>query len=309
MPILTFISGYFHTGATMKMTKFWRALLPMIGLLAAACAHVPSPEADGEARLRAMTYNIRLDLASDGLNAWPERRELVRDLIRREAPAILGMQEVMLHQKLYLEQTLPAYSFIGAGRDDGKDAGEFSPLAWRNDLFEPIESGTFWLSPTPNIPGKGWDAAYPRIATWAILERRNGGGKLRVLNTHFDHVGKNAQANAARLISQWVNTGPGADLPTIVLGDLNSGPESEPYALLAAGPLIDSRSASRSEPYGPPGTLTGFDISQNAYAPIDHIFVSPTIEVDKYAVITQHWGGRLPSDHYPVLVQLKMPEH
>ena len=106
--------------------------------------HAPTVKTEREAQLDVMTYNIRLDLASDGPNAWSERRTLVRDLIRYEAPAILAMQEVLLPQKRYLEKTLPAYSFIGVGRDDGEEAGEFSPLAWRRDMFEMTDSGTFW---------------------------------------------------------------------------------------------------------------------------------------------------------------------
>lgn len=259
-----------------------------------------------DTEFRAMTFNIRLDTASAGTNAWPGRRELVRDLIRHEAPAVLGMQEVLLHQKRYLEDALPEYTFIGVGRDDGATAGEFSPLAWRTDLFDPVQSGTFWLSPTPNVPGKGWDAAYPRIVTWAILQRRDGGGTLRVLNTHFDHVGISARANSAQLIAEWVNAGTGAGLPTIVLGDFNADPGSEPYTILTGGTLIDSRNASEAMPYGPPGTFTGFEIWRSASAPIDHIFVTPDIAVIRYAVVTQHWGGRLPSDHYPVVVDLEL---
>ena len=292
----------------MQMTRLYAALVLIGMLLIAGCMHAPTAKTEREAQLDVMTYNIRLDLASDGPNAWSERRTLVRDLIRYEAPAILGMQEVLLPQKRYLEKTLPAYSFIGVGRDDGEEAGEFSPLAWRRDMFEMTDSGTFWLSPTPDVPGKGWDAAYPRIAAWAILERRDGRGKLRVLNTHFDHVGAAAKVNAAKLISHWINAGPGKGLPTIVMGDFNSDPDSEAYQVLTSGPLVDSRSASIAPPYGPPGTFTGFDIAQNAGMPIDHIFLSPDILVDRYAVITQHWGGRLPSDHYPVSVVLRPPD-
>ncbi len=291
------------------MTKFLTALVLLIVPVLAGCAHIPSHRPGSDPLLGAMTYNIRLDLASDGPNAWPERREMVRDLIRHEAPAILGLQEVLLHQKSYLEAALPDYSFIGVGRDNGEAAGEFSPLAWRSNLFELVDSGTFWLSPTPEIPGKGWDAAYPRIATWAILKRRGGAGKLRILNTHFDHVGAIAQANAARLVLKWVDSGAGAGLPTIVMGDLNSEATSEAYAILASVLLMDSRNVSIAPPYGPPGTFTGFDISQNAPLPIDHVFVSPDIEVQEYAVVTQQWEGRLPSDHYPVLVQLRLPEN
>ena len=283
-----------------------RLLALIAALVLSACAHV-APSSDAALQVRAMTYNIRLDLASDGANAWPYRKDMVAALIRHEAPDLLGMQEVVLNQKRDLEAALPGYAMAGVGRDDGKDAGEFSPLAWRRDRFELIRSGTFWLSPTPDRPGKGWDAAYPRIATWAELRDLRTGNVIRVLNTHFDHVGEVARANSAAMIAEWVESGPGAGSPTVVMGDFNAMPDSEPYRRLAdtaASGLVDTRTISRAPPYGPPGTFNAFDISSNAAAPIDHLFVTGGFAVDGYAVITQHWGGRLPSDHYPVLVVL-----
>lgn len=301
--------GFSRSDARKAMTRPLRTLVLLFALLTVGCAHVPVPGGPIDTKLGAMTFNIRLDIASDGPNAWPDRRELVRDLIRHEAPAILGMQEVLLHQKRYLKEVLPEYTFIGAGRDDGAAAGEFSPLAWRSDLFDLVESGTFWLSPTPDVPGKGWDAAYPRIATWAILLRREGGGKLRVLNTHFDNAGISSRNNSARLIRDWVITGTGADLPTIVLGDFNADPGSEAYTTLTGGPLTDSRDVSQADPYGPKGTFTGFDITQGSTSPIDHILLTPDVRVVSHAVVTQHWAGRLPSDHYPVVVQFLLPRN
>src|SRR3546814_10616074 len=109
-----------------------------------------------------MTYNIRLDCASDGDNAWPHRRSALIALVAYQAPDLVGMQEVLQHQKQAVEADLPAYQFVGVARDDGKDKGEFSPLGFRRDRFALVGSGTFWLSPTPDVPSKGWDAALPR---------------------------------------------------------------------------------------------------------------------------------------------------
>lgn len=287
--------------------RCWIAAL--LALLVCACAHHPPPASHSEAApIRVMTFNIRLDLGSDGANAWPNRKALVAALIRHEAPDLLGMQEVLLGQKHDLEATLPGYGMVGVGRDDGREAGEFSPLAFRRDRFKLLESGTFWLSETPDRPGKGWDAAYPRIASWAILSDRYTGMTIRVLNTHFDHAGELARASSAAQIAQWVESGPGAGSPTVVMGDFNAMPDSEPYSRLADAPisgLVDTRRLSRAPLYGPPGTFNGFDIASNAAGPIDHIFVSGGFAVDRHAVITQHWGGRLPSDHYPVLAVLR----
>lgn len=277
-----------------------------LGTFLAGCAHWPDPAGAAAPSARVMTYNIRLDLASDGDNSWSHRKDLVAQLIRHEAPDIFGTQEVLPNQRRDLEQALPGYTFVGVGRDDGAKAGEASPLAWRSDRYEAVASDTFWLSETPSQPGKGWDAAYPRIATWAILKDRANGAELRVLNTHFDQVGQEARRNAARQILDWVENGPGADLPTIVCGDFNSTLDSEPYRILSAGHLIDGRVATRAPPYGPRGTFNGWQVDSDAESPIDHIFVSPGVAVSRYAVITQHWGGRLPSDHYPVMVELEI---
>ncbi len=280
-------------------------LLKLVACLAAIFAASAAPAADRGDAVRAMTYNIRLDIASDGPNAWPHRKELVAALIRHEDPDVLGMQEVLLRQKQDLEQALPGYAIVGDGRDGG-DKGEFSPLAYRRERFELIDSGTFWLSETPSVPGKGWDAAYPRIATWALLRDRTDGRLMRVINTHFDHVGRIARHQSALMLSNWLAMGEWSDLPTILMGDLNSGPEEDGYRLLAREEtgLRDARLVTSTPPYGPPGTFNAWKIDSNAPAPIDHIFLSGDWSASGYAVVTQHWGGRLPSDHYPVVVDL-----
>lgn len=257
--------------------------------------------------LRAMTYNIRLDLASDGANAWPHRKEMVAALIRREAPDLLGMQEMLAGQKRDLKKALPEYQLVGVARDDGREKGEYSSLAFRRTRFALLDSGTFWLSETPSVPSKGWDAAYPRIATWAVLRDRRSHRQIRVVNTHFDHVGVVARRETAVQLLRWLGKGTRAGLPTILMGDFNSTPDDPGYRLLAdtkTSRLRDARLASQTPAYGPPGTFNAFKFDSDAPAPIDHIFVAKQFAVEDYAVITQHWGGRLPSDHYPVAVDL-----
>jgi endonuclease/exonuclease/phosphatase family metal-dependent hydrolase len=285
-----------------------RAVLALaLSLLLAACAHFGGTPTEPTQPLRAMTFNIRLDLASDGANAWPNRKTMVAELIRHEAPALLGMQEVLLHQKRDLEAALPGYAFVGAARDDGAEKGEFSPLAFRRDRFDLLDSGTFWLSPTPAQPGKAWDAAYPRIATWALLRERGSGRRLAVLNTHFDHVGTAARLNSAAMIADWSRERLTGGDAVIVLGDFNAAPSSEPIQLLAdpaRSGLRMARSVSATPPYGPPGTFTAFKIDADPSEPIDHVLVSEHFDVLGIATVTQHWGGRLPSDHYPVVADL-----
>lgn len=281
----------------------------LVVVLASACAHAPVTESDAAFSIRAMTYNVRLDTASDGANAWPHRKQLVAALIRHEAPDIIGLQEVLLVQRNDLAESLQGYSMIGVGRDDGKEAGEFAPLGWRSAIFSLVDHGTFWLSTTPDRPSTGWDAALPRLATWAVLRHNRTGRDIRVLNTHFDHVGTQAREEAARMIAAWVADGEAAGSPTIVLGDFNVPTESPPYRALVGGTarsLRDARRISATEPYGPPGTFTGWAIDRDAPAPIDHIFVTGDWVVQRHWVSTQHWGGRLPSDHYPVMADLEL---
>lgn len=278
-----------------------RLTIVLLSLSIVSCAHVSAVPRIVQTRV--MTYNIRLDLASDEGNAWPNRRHLVLSLISREAPDILGLQEVLLSQKKDLERALGDYTLVGSARDDGREAGEFSPVAFLHHRYDVLDSGTFWLSPTPSVPGKGWDAANPRVATWVALRDRQSGHRLRILNTHFDHVGQVARRQSAKMVVDWVRDGARAGLPTVVLGDFNATPQSDPYQVLTSG-LADARLLSRTPPYGPPGTFNGFRIDSEDDAPIDHIFVSRGWQVNAYAVLTQHWGGRLPSDHYPVLVTL-----
>ena len=286
-------------------------MLAGLGLAAvlSACAHTASVADRAPDRLRAMTFNIRLDTASDGANAWPYRQDIVGQTIVYYEPDVIGFQEVLLNQKQDLEAALPTYRFAGVARDDGRTKGEFSLLAWKPARFDAVDSGTFWLSPTPDTPSKGWDAALPRIATWALLQDRGTGQRIRVLNTHFDHVGEEARRESAGQIAAWATRHRDAGEAVLVMGDFNAAPSSKPIQIIAdpaRSGLVDTRTISQSQPYGPTGTFTGFDITRNADEPIDHIFVSEGLGVIRHATITQHWGGRLPSDHYPVLADIEL---
>jgi endonuclease/exonuclease/phosphatase family metal-dependent hydrolase len=258
-------------------------------------------------RFSAMTYNIRLDLVSDGDNAWPHRRGAVTGLIAYYAPDLVGLQEVLLHQKQAVEADLPGYAFVGAARDDGQAKGEFSPLGFRRDRFALVASGTFWLSPTPDMPSKGWDAALPRIASWARLKDKGSRLTLLAVNTHFDHVGTAARLESARQLRRWIGANRKRGETVVLMGDFNSMADGAAYtAIIEAGTdaLHDTLTISRTPHFGPLGTFTGFKIDEVAASPIDHIFVSDGVAVLRHATLTQQTGGKLPSDHYPVLADL-----
>lgn len=276
-------------------------------ILLAALFALPAAAKERADRYSAMTYNIRLDVASDGDNAWPQRRSTLTGLIAYYAPDLVGMQEVLPHQKQAVEADLPAYHFVGVARDDGRDKGEYSPLGFRRDRFALIASGTFWLSPTPEVPGKGWDAAYPRIASWARLKDKAAKRSLLIVNTHMDHVGMIARLEGARQIRRWIASQRKAGETLVLMGDFNSPTNSPAYAAIVepgAGALRDTLTISRTPHFGPLGTFTAFKIAQVEPAPIDHIFVSDDVTVLRHATLTQQIGGKLPSDHYPVLADL-----
>lgn len=258
--------------------------------------------------VRAMTYNIRLDIASDGDNRWDNRRALVAGQMRLFAPDIFGMQEVQPNQLSHVKADLPGYAIIGGGRDNGSDKGEASPLGLRKDRWTLLSSGQFWLSPTPDKPGKAWDADYPRVATWAHVKARSGTKRMLVVNTHFDHVGKQARLESARQLSNWIAANRGKQEYVVLMGDFNTSADSPPLMLLkqegAPSTLRDSRDVSASPPFGPSGSFTGFDYARREDKAIDHILIGPDIAVSQHSIVEQTVGGRLPSDHWPVVADL-----
>lgn len=250
-----------------------------------------------------MTYNIRLSLKSDGPNAWDNRKENVAGQILFYEPDIFGIQEGLPEQVDYLDSALQDYSFIGVGRDDGARKGEFSAIYFRTDKFKLLQSGTFWLSPTPDKPSKGWDAAYPRVCTYGQFQDQKSREKFWVFNTHFDHVGDKARKEAAKLILKKMGSLNHEGLPVILSGDLNLTPDQAPIQMLAAE-MQDSRLASKMPPFGPVGTWNGFDFNSPLDRRIDYIFVSMDVKVNKYAVLTDSRDQKFYSDHLPVFVEV-----
>lgn len=254
-----------------------------------------------------MTYNIRLDLDSDGVNRWSNRREQFIGQIRLMRPAILGLQEVVAGQKADLERAMPGYTFLGVARDDGKSAGEFSNLAVDRNVFQVRSSGTFWLSPTPNVPSKGWDAAYRRIATWAHLSRKSDGNRFLALNTHLDNEGQTARLESARQIIRWLATNRKPGEKVLVTGDLNTEPGTPPLQELTSPGLglRDAAMISKTPAVGPAGTWNDFQALPKESARIDFVLVDPVIEVEQYGVLAWHGqGNRTASDHFPVVADL-----
>lgn len=280
----------------------------MAFLAVAAGGEGPLLSGTCERPILAMTYNIRLDTSADGQNSWKHRKNLLIGQIKTLRPEILGMQEVLPNQREDMASALPQYSFVGGGRDDGKMAGEASPLAIDRRHFQILSSGTFWLSLTPDIPSLGWDAGFKRIVTWAHLEDKDG-TRLLAINTHWDHQGAVARRESGRLILEWLDRNLKKNEQVIVMGDLNAeSSEISVAQLLERGALRDTRTASASPSTGGAISFNGFEPIPKSGKLIDHIFVSEKIIVKAHNVVAQHENGRVPSDHFPVAALLDLPE-
>ncbi len=254
-----------------------------------------------KAPIRLMSYNIRLNIASDGLNAWPHRKDNVKALVRFYDTDILCVQEALPDQFDDLLAESP-FEAVGVGRDDGQRKGEFSAIYFNKTRFKKLDGGTFWLSETPEVPSKGWDAALNRICTWVKLYDRVQRKAFVVFNTHYDHVGVQARIQSALLIKKKIQE-IAPKLPVVFSGDLNVTPETEAIATIASF-LKDSREVSKEPPYGPTGTFNAFDFNSSLKDRIDYVFVNDGFRVMKHAVLSDSKDRRYYSDHLPVLVHL-----
>lgn len=255
--------------------------------------------------IKLMTYNIRMDNPKDGENAWPNRKENFVNQILFYAPDVLGIQEGLEHQVLYLDNHLKTYKYVGIGRGDAKEkgVGEYSAIFYNIQNFKEQKSGTFWLSETPDKPSRGWDASLNRICTYILLKNKESGQKFWVFNTHFDHRGVEARKRSTELIIKKIEAINKDKLPVFLMGDFNLQPEEEPIQFLAKQ-LNDSKAISQLPPYGPVGTYNGFDACKNVNKRIDYVFTSKdNIAVIKYAVIADVDDVRYPSDHFPVFIE------
>lgn len=252
-----------------------------------------------------MSFNIRLNTATDGQNAWPHRKDKVASQILFHDVQILGVQEALPDQMIDLKLLLKKYKHVGGGRDDGKDKGEYSAIFYDTTKLTVLKTETFWLSETPTVPGsKSWDAAITRIVTWAKFRDKKSGKQFFVFNTHFDHMGKIARKESALLLLKKIKEIAGTS-PVIVTGDFNSNSLEEPIRILREfenpDHLTDTRDITATPHYGPDGTFNGFrskEVDDNA---IDFIFVKGKWKVLSHATISQTWGGRFASDHFAIL--------
>jgi endonuclease/exonuclease/phosphatase family metal-dependent hydrolase len=253
-----------------------------------------------------ITYNIRFDNPDDGQNRWDVRKENLVGLLREYNPDIFGIQEGLLRQVKYIDSALTDYGYIGKGRDDGMDAGEFCAVFFKKSEFQLLRQGLFWLSETPDIPSKGWDAAFNRICVYGLFEYTSTRHRFLVFNTHLDHMGVTAREKSIELIMEKAEALNTDQVPVVILGDFNLEPGDPAFKNLL-NLYMDSRSACTGEISGPMGTYNAFRFDLPVTQRIDYVFISKgKSEVKKYLVIADSNDGLYPSDHCPVFVAVKL---
>lgn len=273
------------------------------GAQGAATANRPLPTAN-RPLLTLMTFNIRFDNPGDGDNRWENRRDYVAQTMLFHHAQVCGLQEALHSQIQDLLQRMPGYAFVGVGRDDGQLKGEFSPILYDTRRLQLLDSGTFWLSDTPDRVSKGWDAALPRVATWAKLRDKAGKKVFFVVNTHFDHIGKEARKNSAALIVQRVQQMAGNSSRGFIMGDFNARPDEAPIAVLSQA-FRDCKPLSQMPHFGPEATFNGFGAKEQEGMRIDYIFCNDSnVKVLQHATLSGTWGGRFASDHHAVMIRV-----
>lgn len=286
-----------------------------------------------EAEFNVATYNLRQLNHSDSIHGdgWGRRLPVLASLIQFHDFDIFGTQEGFEVQLDSLSAHLPGYARIGRARDDGQHEGEHSAIFYRTDLFTPIDNGDFWLSETPDRPGLGWDAACTRICSWGHFRHNPSAKEFLFFNLHMDHVGVKARAESVMLIKDRIaRISEGKPLPVIITGDFNVDQTSGAYHVMTDSAGMNDAFEVALMRYAPNGTFNAWRTDGFTVSRIDHIFVSPGVEVTKYGVLTdtyrtcdadtancqtsdfpaevslRGWRARTPSDHFPVKAHIKL---
>lgn len=284
----------------MRWVSFAAALLSVVVSSARPVAAQP---AASPAPLNVMTFNIRVGLAPDGDDHWTKRRDQLFALLRDQRPDILGLQEALHEQITEILAAVPGYAYVGVGRADGRQKGEYSPILYRTDRFHPRRTDTFWFSDTPTVPGsKTWGNNYERICTWAYFEDEQG-VPFYAYNLHIDHESQPSREKSAALLLERIGArAPAA--PVIVTGDFNSG-EQNPAVVAMRGQLRDSFRVMHPDDTEV-GTFTAFKFGQTKGDKIDYIFVTQDVDVLDATILRNSRDGHYPSDHFPVIARLRI---
>lgn len=297
----------------MKIIGFILACLA--GLLTGCSSAPPADSID----LRVMTFNIRYGTANDGDNHWDNRRDMVPAVIVTHHADIVGVQEALHFQVEELERTLPTYSRLGVGRDDGAAKGEYCAIFYRTVRFDLDEHGTFWLSGTPETPSTSFGNSLKRICTWARLIDLHTQSAFYIYNVHLDHRSQPSRERSCELLAERIAARTHDD-PYIIAGDFNAAPENSAiqyllgeierasegdHPVVSPPNVIDCYRAA-NEPAAGEGTFNGFT-GETGGARIDYIFAQPGVEVYGAYIVRNNLNGRYPSDHFPVMALVRIP--
>lgn len=302
-----------------------RKLLLALLLLAAVKAEAQE--------LTVASYNIRYANDEDARrgDGWARRSPWLCSLVQFMDFDLFGAQEVLHDQLGDLLRLLPEYSYIGVGRVDGAVEGEYAPIFYRTDRFRLLDSGTFWLSETPEKPSVGWDAALERICTWGHFVDKRTDRRFWFFNLHMDHVGVQARHNGGELVMQRIRTMCSPHEAVVLTGDFNVDQTSDVYRVFTALGMLRDAYEIAAKRYAPNGTFNDFSTTNKTDSRIDHVFVSGPVEVLRYGVLTEtyrapvdgsdeavvsgnfpkevalhRYEARTPSDHFPVVVRLSL---
>lgn len=254
--------------------------------------------------LKIMTYNIRLDVASDGENAWPKRKDYFASQIQFYSPDIFGVQEATPGQVTDIASALPNYNKFGVGREEG-GTGEACTIYYKKDRFKVEQSNTFWLSETPNVVSRGWDAACNRVCTYGLFKDLKTKKTFWVFNLHLDHMGEEARIKGVQLALKKISELNTKKYPAFLMGDFNSEPDTKQIAEIKKV-MDDTRDVSKEKPFGPSGTFNDFKHNEPVTLLLDYIFVSKNsgLKIQKHAVLSDSKDLKYPSDHLPVLIEI-----
>ena len=280
------------------MKKFFlAALLPLLAFSGQSCKKTEP--------LPVMSYNVRYGTADDGDNVWENRKDAACAMILDQRPAVMGVQEALDFQLAYFEEHCPGYKYVGVGREDGVHDGEHMAVFYDTERIELQEWGTYWLSETPFVPSKGWDAACRRTATWTLLKDKATGQSFYFVNTHLDHVGKEARRKGLLLLVERIGAMNPDGFPMILTGDMNVYPD-DPCLNELRTLMQDARQTAPVTDNGQTWHDWGA-VKDNA--PIDYVFYAGFAGCDKFEVIRQPYEGvRYVSDHFPVKATLRFGE-
>ncbi len=298
----------------MKLKELFFCLIVAFGL--GGCRNAATTQ------LTVASYNLRYDNPSDSLqgNGWNQRYPVIAKMIQFYDFDVVGTQEGYAHQLEDIKGALPGYDYLGVGRDDGKHAGEHSAIFYRTDKLELVDKGDFWLSETPDVPSKGWDAVLPRICSWGHFRYKDTGFEFLFFNLHMDHIGVQARVESVLLVQEKMKEF-GPELPAILTGDFNVDQFHDSYQTFVGNGVWRDAHDVAEVMYAVTGTTNTFNPNHFTESRIDHVFVSPAFYVKRYGVLTdtyrhevekkegnsseKTYEAKTPSDHFPVMVVLE----